>query len=269
MNNKISKLLLIFILAVLLIGCNTNNESQTKILKIAISKAVPEENYINYINWLKTADSTVICLDMYHLEIDSALKLFKECDGLLLTGGTDIYPGKYGKESDTARCWKPDFKRDSVEIALIYAALQQEKPILGICRGLQLLNVYLGGSLYIDLPTDLDTIVKHQCSNKYECYHNVTIAQNSLLFEIAGQTSAIANSNHHQGIETLAEPLKGIAFTQDGLIESIQWKNTNRKPFLLGVQWHPERMDFTNPLSGEIAKRYLNEISLNLMSQDE
>jgi putative glutamine amidotransferase len=201
---------------------------------------------------------------MYHLEIDSALKLFEECDGLLLTGGTDIYPGYYGKANDTSRCWEPDFKRDSIEIALIYAAMQQEKPILGICRGLQLLNVYLGGSLYIDLPSDLDTVIKHQCDNKYECFHDVSIAENSLLFEFAGQSAGLVNSNHHQGIEQLATPLIGIAYTNDGLIESIQWENKNKKPFLLGVQWHPERMDFDNPLSGEIAKRYLKEVTLNL-----
>lgn len=264
MNYRTPKFLLAIVLAVLFVGCGTKNESKTKFVKIAISKAVPKKSYINYINWLKTADSTVLCLEMYHLEIDSALKLFAECDGLLLTGGTDIYPGKYGKESDTSRCWKPDFKRDSLEIALIHAALQQEKPILGICRGLQLLNVYLGGSLYIDLPTDLDTIVKHQCGNKYECYHDVTIAENSLLFEISGEDMGMVNSNHHQGIEDLASPLEGIVYTSDGLIEAIQWKNTNRKPFLLGVQWHPERMDFESPLSGMIAKRYLKEVDLNM-----
>lgn len=262
MKNKIYIYSIILLLIVVISSCNTQPEK--RILKIAISKAVPEKSYINYINWLKTADSTIICLDMYHLKIDSALKLFTECDGLLLTGGTDIYPGNYGKESDTARCWKPDFKRDSIEIALIHAALQQEKPILGICRGLQLLNVYLGGRLYIDLPTDLDTMVKHQCNNKYECYHDVTIKENSLLYEIAGETTGVINSNHHQGIEQLAAPLEGIAYTDDGLIESIQWKNSSKKPFLLGVQWHPERMDFNNPLSGRIAQRYLKEVALSL-----
>lgn len=267
MNSKIFKPFYLLVLTVLIIGCNTSH--QPKILKIAISKAVPEESYINYINWLKTADSTVICLDMYHLEIDSALKLFAECDGLLLTGGTDIYPGNYGKESDTSRCWEPDFKRDSLEIALIYAALEQEKPILGICRGLQLLNVYLGGSLYIDLPVDLDTIVKHQCGNKYECYHEVTITEKSLLKNIAEINTGEVNSNHHQGIEDIAAPLVGIAHTNDGLIEAIQWKNINYKPFLLGVQWHPERMDFDNPLSVKIARRYLKEVRFNLSDPDE
>lgn len=257
---KIYLLPLVIIFSILISGCTS--EKEFKPLKIAISKAVPEKSYISYINWLKTADSTVVCLDMYHLEIDSALKLFAECDGLLLTGGTDIYPGKYGKENDTSRCWEPDFKRDSIELALIKAALEQKKPILGICRGLQLLNVYHGGSLYIDLPTDLDTLVKHQCENKYECYHDIAISEKSLLFEIAETKTGTANSNHHQGIERLAEPLVGIANTKDGLIESIQWKNTMNKPFLLGVQWHPERMNFDDPLSGNIAKRFLNEVLL-------
>lgn len=258
---KLRLLSYLLVFLVVFIGCTSTEGPQP--LKIAISKAVPEKSYINYINWMQTADSTVICLDMYHLPIDSALKLFAECDGLLLTGGTDIYPGNYGKEGDTSRCWEPDFKRDSIEIALIHAALQQEKPILGICRGLQLLNVYMGGTLYIDLPTDLDTIVKHQCSNTYECFHDVKIAENSLLFDISGQTSGAVNSNHHQGIEQPAASLKGMAFTNDDLIESIQWKAAEKKPFLLGVQWHPERMNFDNPLSGEIAKRYLKEVKNN------
>lgn len=262
MKKKIYLYSLVFVLSVIFIGCNSTKEF--KPVKIAISKAVPEKSYINYINWLKTADSTVICLDMYYLEIDSALTLFADCDGLLLTGGTDIYPGKYGKESDTSRCWKPDFKRDSLEIALIEAAIEQDKPILGICRGLQLLNVYLGGGLYIDLPTDLDTLVKHQCKNSYECYHDVKIVEKSILFEFTGEATGSVNSNHHQGIEQLAEQLVGTAHTNDGLIESVQWKNINNKPFLLGVQWHPERMEFDNPLSGEIVIRYLNEVIKNL-----
>lgn len=261
MKKKIYLFPIIFVLTIVLISCQSSQE--VKPLKIAISKAVPEESYINYITWLKTADSTVVCRDMYHLEIDSALKLFADCDGLLLTGGTDIYPGRYGKENDTARCWEPDFKRDSLETALIGAAIEQGKPILGICRGLQLLNVYFGGSLYIDLPADLDTLVKHQCTNKFECFHDIKIKESSLLFDIKGNAAGTVNSNHHQGVEHLADPFTGIAFTKDGLIESIEWKDKDGKPFLLGVQWHPERMDFNDPLSGEIAKRYLTEVSGN------
>jgi putative glutamine amidotransferase len=84
------------------------------------------------------------------------------------------------------------------------------------------------------------------------------------LFDIAGLTTGVANSNHHQGIEQLANPLQGIASTKDGLFEAIQWKNKNKKPFLLGVQWHPERMDFNSPLSGRIAHHYINEVRKTL-----
>jgi putative glutamine amidotransferase len=249
---------ILLIAALILVGCS--KEQQREPLKIAISKAVPEASYIHYVNWLKTADSTVICQDMYHLSIDSALQIFGEFDGLLLTGGTDVYPGQYGKEKDTSRCWKPDFKRDTLELALIRAALEQQKPILGICRGLQILNVYLGGSLIIDLPTDLDTIVKHQCVDKNQCVHPVTLMEGMLLYEMAGETMGMVNSNHHQGIDRLSPHLTGLANTEDGLIEAIQWRNKNRSPFLMGVQWHPERMDFQNPLSGKIALRFLTEV---------
>jgi putative glutamine amidotransferase len=261
MNRKIRNYFVVGFLVAIISGCSTQHDQEP--LKIAISKAVPDSTYINYINWLMKADSTIICLDMYHLEIDSAIRLFSECDGLLLTGGTDIYPGRYGKEHDTSRCWESDFKRDSLELLLVGAALDQQKPVLGICRGLQLLNVYLGGSLYIDLPSDLDTLVKHQCSDKYNCYHPLQIVSGSHLFDIAQDTMGIVNSDHHQGIDRLSGQLEGSAFTDDGLIEAIHWRNGNRKPYLFGVQWHPERMDFNNPVSGKIAKRFIHEVSIS------
>ena len=228
-------------------------------IKIAISKAVPAKSYKNYVRWIHSVDSTIECLDMYHLSYDSAILMLKECDGLLLTGGTDIYPGRYGKEEDTARCWNPDFKRDTMEANLIREGIKLEMPIMGICRGLQNLNVFFDGTLYIDLPSDLDTIVKHQLPKTYKANHEITIQQGSLLHEISGVTSGFVNSNHHQGIEVLAYQLNGIARTQDGLIETIELKNRGDYPFLLGVQWHPERMDYTNPLSGKIAHRFVEE----------
>lgn len=232
---------------------------EKQVLKIAISKAVPAKSYQNYFRWIHSVDSTVECLDMYHLSYDSAILILKECDGLLLTGGTDIYPGRYGKEEDTARCWNADFKRDTMEYKLIKEAIKLEMPIMGICRGLQNLNVYFDGTLYVDLPTDLDTIVNHRSSKSYKAEHEIQIQQGSLLHEISGVTSGIVNSNHHQGIEVLAYQLNGISKTQDGLIETIELKNRGDYPFLLGVQWHPERMDYSNPLSGKIAHRFVEE----------
>jgi putative glutamine amidotransferase len=146
-----------------------------------------------------------------------------------------------------------------MEVNLIREAINLEMPIMGICRGLQILNVYHGGTLHIDLPTDLDTIVKHQLPDTYNALHDVSIQPGSLLHKISKITNGTVNSNHHQGIEVLAYPLNGIAYSEDGLIESIELKNSGDYPFFLGVQWHPERMDYSNPLSGNIAISFVEE----------
>jgi putative glutamine amidotransferase len=229
-------------------------------VKIAISKAVPEADYENYFRWLRNIDSTIVFFDMYHLELDSALKLLVECDGLLLTGGTDIYPGRFGKENDTSRILEPNFKRDTLEFALLTKAIEKKMPVQGICRGLQLINVHFGGSLIIDIPTDMDTIVKHQLPDTYNCPHLVDIPIGSLLNEISGITQGETNSNHHQGIDVLGKGLEGMAKTPDGLIEAIGLKGRTNASYLLAVQWHPERMDYSNPLSGAIAKRFVDEV---------
>ncbi|MBN2175569.1 MAG: gamma-glutamyl-gamma-aminobutyrate hydrolase family protein [Bacteroidales bacterium] len=243
--------------AVILSSCsNKNNEH--KVITIAISKAVPLDDYKNYIRWIKAVDSSVNYIDMYHLSYDSALIILKSCDGLLLTGGTDIYPGRHGKEQDTSRCWEPDFKRDSLEFLLVDNAIQLKKPILGVCRGHQVLNVYFGGSLIIDIPSDLDTLIKHMVPDTYGTYHEIHIKKESLLFDITGRTSGMVNSNHHQGIDVMAVALEGAAFTDDYLIEAVNLKYYEDEPFLLGVQWHPERMDYSSPLSINIARAFIN-----------
>ena len=179
------------------------------------------------------------------------------CDGLLLTGGTDIYPGRYGKEGDTLRCWSPDFKRDTLESMLLREALRLRMPVMGICRGLQVINVELGGTLFIDLPEDLGTSVVHRVEDSYDARHMASVSSGTLLREISGVDSGTVNSAHHQGIEVLAEGLTPMAYTEDGLMESITL--TEQTSYLLGVQWHPERMDYSSPLSGKLARRFLSE----------
>jgi putative glutamine amidotransferase len=252
-------LIVSFAIFITLWNCQTSEPVHP--LKIAISKGVPEKDYENYLKWLKYADSTILFYDMYHLELDSALKLFETCDGLLLTGGTDVYPGRFGKENDTARILTPDFKRDTLEFALLSKAIEKRMPVQGVCRGLQLINVHFGGSLIIDIPEDLNTIIKHQFSDTYNCPHEVTITSGSLLNEISGTQTGITNSNHHQGIEVLGSELQGMATTNDGLIEAIGVKDDGNYGYLFAVQWHPERMDYTNPLSGSIAKRFIKEVN--------
>ena len=248
-------------------GCSVPDTVSDEPVRIAISKAVPEKSYSNYGRWLRYGDSTVVYFDLYHLEKDSALALLATCDGLLLTGGTDIYPGRYGKEKDTVICWKPDFKRDTLETAALLFAMERNMPVFGICRGHQMINVGNGGSLFTDIPTDLGNGTKHQQPDTYDCPHDIRIINGSLLQKISGVNSGTVNSNHHQGIDIISEKLTGIAYTGDGLIESVELKDT-KKQFMLGVQWHPERMDYNNPLSGKLAKHFL-DVALKFKQENQ
>jgi putative glutamine amidotransferase len=253
-SNKL--LFLIALFGFVLPGCVQENHDP---VKIALSKGSPDLSYANYYQWIKAHDSTVICLDMYAMPLDSALELFKDCSGLIMTGGTDIEPALYGKPGDTIRCWPVDHKRDSLEIALFSAARAAGKPVLGICRGEQMINVALGGSLIVDIPSDFDTSVLHECDDYLTCFHTVTVESNSLLHEISGVYAEEVTSNHHQGIDLLGKGLKAVSYAPDGLIEAVEWADQEYRPFLLAVQWHPERMEMDNPLSGPIAERFLYE----------
>lgn len=238
-------------------GCGT--ETGKDPVRIALSKGSPDSSYANYYHWIHTLDSTVVCTDMYDMPIDSAIKLFGECSGLILTGGTDIHPGFYDKAHDTARCMRIDGHRDLLEMTLIDSALAWGMPILGICRGHQVLNVALGGSLIVDIPSDFGTTVRHQCEDYLGCFHSVTVDAASLLYEISKSASGEVNTNHHQSIDRVAPPLKATAFADDGLIEAAEWNDPINKAFLLGVQWHPERLRLDNPLSGKVGFKFLSE----------
>jgi len=254
-----------FTAVILLQSCT--NKAEPEALVIGISKALPEEYYGNYAAWLNTADSSIICIDLYHMPVDSALLLLRGCSGLLISGGPDVFPGRYGQAADTVKCGSIDFHRDSLEWALIGAAKNAEMPILGICRGLQIFNIYHGGSLFPDLPTDFDTTIIHRCENKYECYHEIKVQKKSGLFLISGTRNGIVNSNHHQGINRLGSGLKAIARTRDGLIEAIEYDGADTMPFLLGLQWHPERMETDNPFSLPIATDFLKKAKLYNIKQ--
>ncbi|MFO7615007.1 MAG: gamma-glutamyl-gamma-aminobutyrate hydrolase family protein [Bacteroidales bacterium] len=244
-------------LLLLLTGACCRQESAQ--LRIALSKGSPDSLYVNYYKWVRSLDSSAVCIDLYATPLDSALKIFKSCNGLILTGGTDIHPGFYGKAHDTLRCWPIDDHRDQLEMTLVDSALAWGFPILGICRGHQMLNVALGGSLIVDIPSDFDTLVRHRCEDYLSCMHTLRIDTSSLLFNITGIDLGMVNSNHHQAADEVAMPLRAVAFTEDGLIEALEWKHREGKSFLLGVQWHPERMEIDNPLSGDVGKRFLEE----------
>ncbi|HPE34449.1 MAG TPA: gamma-glutamyl-gamma-aminobutyrate hydrolase family protein [Bacteroidales bacterium] len=252
----------VLIIGILLIFIMDSCRKKDDTLRIAVSYVKGEKSENNYLKWIGALAPDAKIYAMNCISEDSLNLVFKKCHGLLLTGGSDIYPGLYGKESDTSRCGEFDLARDSLELKLIKMALNREIPIMGICRGHQLLNVSLGGSLYVDIPTDVSSRVLHQCDDWENCNHQVLIFPNSLLNKISGIDKGMVNSNHHQAIDKPGKGLRVLAVAEDGLIESVSWADTLRKPFLLGVQWHPERMDTTSMLSKPLAERFIKEARL-------
>ena len=227
-------------------------------IKIAVTKATP-----NYIKWLKGGDSALVLVNMYPMNIDTALAGLNHCAGLLVTGGEDVQPEYYGKVSEKYLCTETDPRRDTLEIALIKKALEMKMPILGICRGEQILNVTLGGSLIVDIPTHFEQLprinhISHQCADYLKCFHSVNIFPNTLLHSIVDCDTGFVTTNHHQAADRLAPGLICNARSNDGLTEGVEWEIKNGKSFLIGVQWHPERMDTSNSLSGKLLKEFIN-----------
>lgn len=175
-----------------------------------------------------------------------AAEAVRRCDGVLMTGGNDINPKLYDPNlpealEKTVGALEPD--RDVWEKEIVAEIMAQRKPLFGICRGHQMLNVALGGTLIVDIPSQVPNHLKHSrmdCKN--EPVHDVKIAPDSLLAELVGQENLAVNSTHHQAIGRLAPELRAVAQSADGVIEAVELKNDADRPFLLGVQFHPERL---------------------------
>lgn len=233
----------------LLPGCQSKTNHEP--VKIAISSATP-----NYINWIHHADSTIEVVDMKTLPIDSAILMLATCNGIIFTGGEDVVPIRYEKDYDSARC-ETNPHRDTLEFALYQEAVKLQLPIIGICRGQQLINVANGGTLVVDIPTDHPGNVSHQCEDYLKCYHSVSIIKNSLLHEISKADTGLVASNHHQAIDKPGSGLRIVAWAVDSIPEATERADPKDKPFFLTVQWHPERMDATSPLSMPLIRAFL------------
>jgi len=214
--------------------------------------------YTNYERWFLDAPLNVSVLRLsYHLKNANDIE---QCHGIVLSGGEDVDPRRYKRPDLVGRLELTDIdlERDEFEWEIIKRALELELPILGICRGMQLFNVYQGGTLIFDIPS-VTNIVGHAKFQGMDQRHEITVGEKTLLHQITGCTKGAVNSSHHQCVENVGNNLLIVARAEDPVVEAIQWEDAENKPFYLGVQWHPERMvDQNSPFSYNIRQAFLD-----------
>jgi putative glutamine amidotransferase len=226
-------------------------------MKIGITE---NKKYHDYCDWIKGAGD----IEVVKLSGESNEHV-EDCDGVVLSGGVDIHPKYYKGSIHYAGAPEKGFEtnRDDFEFAVLERSLKNNIPVLGICRGLQLINVFFKGTLIQDLDSK-NTI--HE-SNGHDRKHNVKVEEGTILHDIVKVNSGTVNSAHHQAIDKLGENLVVNSYSEDGVIEGIEWKNKNSGFFMLAVQWHPERMNKSeltdSPLTKNIRDRFISVVNSN------
>ena len=209
-----------------------------------IPEALPESWVMNqrYSRAVATAGGLPVMIPLLDDE-DTLRALYDRMDGLLIPGGVDLDPATYG-ESPLPTCGRLDPARDRVELQFARWAIAESKPLFGLCRGLQILNVALGGTLYQDIAAQHRGAIKHDYFptagfSRNHLAHPVAVASGSRLDALVGTAPLDVNSMHHQAVKDLAPGLVSSAVAPDGLIEALEGPGDQ---FLLGVQWHPEAL---------------------------
>ena len=236
-------------------------------MKKKIGISFSKTNFQYYWNWFSPEDiKGNIELIELSFQKNNVEDIYK-CDGFVLTGGVDVDPAFYNGQSiydNIPGSFQPE--RDEFEEKIFHYSQTFNLPLLGICRGLQLVNVLQGGTLIDDL-SNLNE--KHKNEETTDKKHTIKIKETSLLNEIVKTDKGEVNSAHHQAIGILGKELMINSEADDGTIEGIEWKDKSGKAFMLCVQWHPERMFLfeNSPLSKNIRNRFIEEINKSTSSK--
>jgi putative glutamine amidotransferase len=208
--------------------------------KITIGVAAGR-NYANYERWLKQSPDVEIVKLGYE---ENNLSSVSGCKGLLFTGGEDVHPKHYGRANyvDQFRLDDLDEKRDEFELKVLAVARKKRIPLLGICRGMQIANVFLGGTLIPDLQAFGRGEHKKQ-NDGVDRAHEIWLPEGTRLGQITGLSRGEVNSAHHQAVDLLGESLSMNCVSPDGVIEGAEVRDPEEHPFFMLVQWHPERMN--------------------------
>ena len=229
--------------------------------KIIIGVCFSETKYPNYPAWIRDEANGIEIVEL-SWELQNHEELH-QCHGLLLTGGIDMDPFFYDQQlisyPNQPGAWNRG--RDQFELNLFNLAQTLRMPVLGICRGLQLINIALGGTLTVDLEANGEQ--NHRNMNGIDYIHPVKIEKDSLLAKVCGIEQGVVNSAHHQAIDVVADSLIVNCISDDGIIEGIEWKVKHDHSPMLSVQWHPERIENKeiNPLSQNIRGWFFEEAS--------
>jgi putative glutamine amidotransferase len=213
-------------------------------------------SYANYEKWiLKEPNVKTIRLSYKENNLDD----IKKCNGVILSGGEDVHPRFYNKKEYIEYCDEIDERRDEFEWHVLDFTESNEVPLLGICRGLQMVNVYFGGTLIPDIPSFGK--YNHSKLPGEDRYHAITVDPNSLLAKITGSETGRINSAHHQSSDLVGKGLVANSFSPEGIVEGIERRKLDGKAYLLLVQWHPERMTpHGSPFSQKVKLSFLDAV---------